>query len=97
MAKKSINDEPEEVNKTYEKIISILKDANIQIHYPICVNTYNHDKEYAHISCNFMGTNVKVPLSEINFDDFKCIDRSIMQHNATWTCNFDKKHNKLKF
>ena len=57
----------EETNPTYEKIVSKLKEMGVQISHPICVNTYNTDPNYAWISCNYMGTGLKLPISEIDF------------------------------
>ena len=88
MAKK---DSLEETNETYKKIIGLLKAQNVQINYPIVVNTDNIEKEYAWVSCNYMGTGVKIPLSEINFDDFKDVDPEVFRHCATWTHVDNKK------
>ena len=75
----------EETNPTYEKIVSKLKEMGVHIAYPICVNTDNIDKDEARISCNYMGTGLKMPISEIDFNDFRDIDPAIMRHCATWT------------
>ena len=80
----------EEINPTYEKIVSKLKEMGVQISHPICVNTDNIDKDIAWITCNYMGTGLKMPISEIDFNDFKNIDPEIMKHCATWTF-IDKK------
>ena len=80
----------EETNLTYEKIVSKLKEMGKPIAYPICVNTDNVDKDVAWISCNYMGTGLKMPISEIDFNDFRNIDPEIMKHCATWTY-VDKK------
>ena len=82
----------EETNPTYEKIVSKLKEMGKAISHPICVNTYNTDLDYAWISCNYMGTGLKMPISEIDFNDFRNIDPEIMKHCATWTWT-DKKKN----
>ncbi len=82
----------EETNPTYEKIVSKLKEMGKPISHPICVNTYNTDPDYAWISCNYMGTGLKMLISEIDFNDFKNIDPEIMKHCATWTWT-DKKKN----
>ena len=81
----------EETNPTYEKIVNKLKEMGKQISHPICVNTYNTDPDYVWISCNYMGTGLKMPISEIDFNDFKNIDPEIMKHCATWTWTDKKK------
>lgn len=81
----------EETNPTYEKIVSKLKEMGVHIAYPICVNTDNIDKDIVRISCNYMGTGLKMPISEIDFNDFGNIDPDIMRHCATWTY-IDKKN-----
>ena len=80
----------EETNPTYDKIVSKLKEMAVQISHPICVNTYNTEPDYVWISCNYMGTGLKMLISEIDFNDFRNIDPEIMKHCATWTF-IDKK------
>ncbi len=81
----------EETNPTYEKIVSKLKEMGKPIAHPICVNTNNIDKDIVWISCNYMGTGLKMPISEIDFNDFRNIDPEIMKHCATWTWTDKKK------
>lgn len=78
-------DSLEETNETYKKILGMLKEKHVNINYPIVVNTDNTEKEFAWISCNYMSTGVKVPLSEIDFNDFKDVDPEVFRHCATWT------------
>ena len=81
----------EETNPTYEKIVSKLKEMGVQISHPICVNTDNINKDIAQISCNYMGTGLKMPISEIDFNDFRNIDPDIMRHCSTWVWTDKKK------
>lgn len=81
----------EETNPTYEKIISRLKEMGKTISYPICVNTDNIDKDIAWISCNYMSTGLKMPISEIDFNDFRNISPEIMKHCQTWSYIEKKK------
>ena len=81
----------EETNPTYEKIVSKLKEMRKAISHPICVNTYNTDPDYAWISCNYMGTGLKMPISEIDFNDFRNISPEIMVHCVTWSWSDKKK------
>jgi len=79
----------EQTNETYEVIVKHLKEAGFQIMHPIIVFTSNVDKD-AYISCNFSGTGIHIPLSEINFEDFRNFDKDIMRHYSTWEW-IDKK------
>ena len=90
MAKKLTLEELEQSNETFKKIKGLLKEKNVHINYPIVVNTSNVEKDMAWISCNYMSTGVKVPLSEIDFNDFIDADPEIFRHCATWSF-IDKK------
>jgi len=74
-----------EENATYDKIVKLLTEKNIKISYPICVNTSNVEPDIAYISCNYMSTGVHIPISEIDFADFRLIDPEKMKHCATWS------------
>ena len=87
-------DSLEETNETYKKVIGLLKEKNVQINHPIVVNTDNIEKDYAWVSCNYMGTGVKIPISELDFNDFKDVDPEVFRHCATWTYVYNKKKNK---
>ena len=78
-------------NPTYEKIVCKLKEIGFRITYPICVNTDNIDKDMAWISCNYMGTGLKMPISEIDFNDFSNISPEIMVHCGTRSKSDKKK------
>lgn len=80
----------EETNETYKKILKLLKSKDTHISYPIVVNTSNIEKDVAWISCNYMGTGISIPLSEIDFNDFRDVDPEIFRHCATWSF-IDKK------
>ena len=56
-------------------------------------NTDNIEKDYAWVSCNYMGTGVKIPISELDFNDFKDVDPEVFRHCATWTYVYNKKKN----
>ena len=81
----------EETNPTYEKIVNKLKEMGKPISYPICVNTDNINKDVAWISCNYMSTGLKMPISEIDLNDFMNISPEIMKHCATWSYIEKKK------
>ena len=81
----------EELNPTYEKIVNKLKEMGVQIAHPICVNTDNIDKNIAWITCNYMGTGLKMHICEIDFNDFRNINPEIMVHCVTWTWSDKKK------
>ena len=52
---------------------------------------HNIDKDMAWISCNYMGTGLKMPISEIDFNDFRNISPEIMVHCVTWSWSDKKK------
>lgn len=93
MAKKLTLEELQQSNETFKKIYELLKEKNVHISYPIIVNTSNIEKDIAWISCNFMGTGVRVPLSDIDFNDFVDADPDIFRHCATWSF-IEKSNNK---
>lgn len=74
----------EETNKTFQKVISLLKEKNIAITYPIIVNTSNIE-DFAWITCNYLGTGIHIPLNEIDFNDFRGTDPEIFRHCSTWS------------
>lgn len=82
MAKKNA---VEETNPTLKKIIEKLKSIGHDISYPICVNTSNVEPNIAYISCNYMSTGLKMPITEIDFEDFRRVDPEVMKHCATWS------------
>lgn len=92
MGKKLTNVELEQFNETYKKVVKLLKEKNVHINYPIIVNTSNIEKETAWISCNYMGTGVRIPLADIDFNDFVDADPEFFRHCATWSfVDRDKK------
>ncbi len=90
MIKKLNAEELEQSNETYKKVLKLLKEKNVHVRYPIIVNTSNLEKEFAWISCDYMGTGVKIPLSEIDFNDFTDANPEIFRHCSTWSF-IDKK------
>lgn len=94
MSKKLSADELKLHNETYKKVLNMLEEKHVHINYPIIVNTSNIEKDFAWISCNYMGTGIKIPINEIDFSDFVDADPEVFKHCATWSFIEKKKNNK---
>ena len=70
-------------NKTEQVIMEALQKANVEIRYPISVNSSNKQPD-CDICCDFMSTGVHIPKDSIDEQDFYQLQEKRIFFHKTW-------------